>query len=156
MIEATLPLVTQVERDQELATARAVAAAVSANGRGAAGAPAVLRALQAGQVATLVIVDDFAEAGWADYGHDTYGVGAVPATHPTGGDPAKLVPVALEEELIRLANRTGAEIEIIHSSVPFDDEAGIPEPGSPVPRSEAATMLDELGGVGALLRFTLT
>ena len=157
MIEATLPLVTQVERDRELVVARAVVEAVAANGLGAAGAPAVLRALQAGQVATLVIVDDFSQQGWADYEQDMYGVGPVPETHPVGGDPADLVPVALEEEVIRLALRTGAEITFIHTRVPVDDTGaeGIPQPGSPPPRTEAATVLDELGGVGALLRFAI-
>ena len=157
MIEATLPLVTQVERDRELAVARAVAEAVGANGLGAAGAPAVLQAVQAGQVATLVIADDYSKQGWADYERDMYGVGPVPETHPVGGDPADLVPVALEEELIRLAICTRAEIEFIHSSVPVDDtgEEGIPQPGSSPPRTEAAAVLDELGGVGALLRFAL-
>jgi peptide subunit release factor 1 (eRF1) len=157
MIEATLPLVTQVERDQELAAARAVAEAVSANGLGAAGAAAVLRALQTGQVATLVITDDFSEAGWADYERNIYGVGPVPAVHPLGGNPLELASVALEDELVRLAIRTGAEIEFIHTRVPFDDtdESVIPQPGSPAPRTAAAMVLDELGGVGALLRFAL-
>lgn len=157
MIAATLPMITQVERDRELAVAHAVAEAVAANGLGAAGAPAVLRALQAGQVATLAIVDDFAKQGWADYGRDTYGVGPVPETHPAGGDSADLMPVALEEEMIRLAFRTGAEIKFIHTSVPVDGtgEEGIPQPGSPFPRTEAAAVVDELGGVGALLRFAI-
>jgi len=157
MIAATLPLVTRVERDRELATATALAEAVAADGLGAAGAPAVLRALQAGQVTTLVIADDFAATGWADYGRDTFGVGSVPATHPLGGDPADIVPVELAEELIRLAIRTGAGIEIIHTSVPIDDSenSGIPQPGTPPPRAEAAAVLDTIGGVGALLRFTL-
>jgi hypothetical protein len=157
MIEATLPLVTQVERDHELAVARSVAEAVGGNGLGAAGAPAVLRALQAGQVATLVIADDFSTQGWADYGRDMYGVGPIPETHPVGGDPADLVPAVLEEEVIRLAIRMGAEIEYIHTSVPVDDTGadGIPQAGSASPRTEAATVLDELGGVGALLRFAI-
>ena len=34
-------------------------------------------------------------------------------------------------------------------------EDGIPQPGSAPPRSEAAAVMDEFGGVGALLRFTL-
>ena len=157
MIDATLPLVEQVERDHELAAARAVAGAVSANGNGAAGAQAVLATLQTGQVETLVLVDDFSAEGWADYQMDVYGVGPIPETHPIGGETAHLTPVALDEELIRLALRTGAEIEIIHSSVPFDETAenGIPRSGTPLPRTEAATILDELGGVGALLRFSL-
>jgi peptide subunit release factor 1 (eRF1) len=158
MIEATLPLVEQVERDQELAAARAVADEVGADARGAAGAGAVLRALQGGRVANLVMVDDFAGEGWADYGRDLYGIGPIPESHPVGGDVAEIVPVALEEELIRLALRTGAEIEIIHTSVPIEaaeNNGSIPPAGAPHPRPEAATILDQFGGVGALLRFTL-
>lgn len=158
VIAATRPLVEQVERDQELAAARAVASGVAGDGMAAAGASAVLRALQAGQVAMLVIVDDFAETGWADYGLGVYGVGPIPGAHPAGGDVAGIVPVALEEEMIRLAVRTGAEIEIVHTSVPFDEttEDAIPPAGSPPPRSEAAAVLDEFGGVGALLRYVTT
>lgn len=157
MIEATLPLVEQVERDNELAAAKSVANEVGADGRGAAGAGAVLRALQGGRVDTLVLVDDFAQDGWADYGRDVYGVGPVPERHPVGGEVSEIVPVALEEEIIRLALRTGAAIEIIHTDVPPEetDDAGIPPAGRPRPRSEAASILDPFGGVGALLRFTL-
>jgi hypothetical protein len=35
------------------------------------------------------------------------------------------------------------------------EEDGIPELGGPSPRTEAAAILDELGGVGALLRFPM-
>lgn len=157
IIEATLPLVEQAERDEELETARGVAGEIQANGRGVAGAASALRALAGGRVAKLVMVDDFAEMGWADFGHEIFGAGPVPDTHPMGGDAAALVPIALEEELIRLALRTGAEIEIIHSSIGIEESAneGIPAAGSAPPRTEAATILDAYGGVGALLRFTL-
>jgi hypothetical protein len=114
--------------------------------------------LQGGRVAKLVMVDDFAGEGWADYGRDLYGIGPIPESHPVGGDVSEIVPVALEEELIRLALRTGAEIEIIHTSVPIEaaeNNGGIPPAGTPLPRPEAATILDQFGGVGALLRFTL-
>ena len=158
VLAATLPLVAQAERDRELATVRALTDAIGAGGRGAAGAPAVLRALQAGQVETLVMAEDFTAAGWADYGRETYGVGDVPAAHPLGGAAEDLVAVDLVEELMRLASRTGAAVEIIHSAVPLDEteESVIPQAGTPPPRSQAATLLDPLGGVGALLRFTIT
>jgi hypothetical protein len=66
-------------------------------------------------------------------------------------------PSRRKEELIRLALRTGAEIEFIHTHVPFDDmeEDGIPEPRNPSSRTEAAAILDEIGGVGAQLRFAM-
>ena len=68
-----------------------------------------------------------------------------------------IVPVALEEALIRLAVRTGADIQIIESGVPVDETEAEPIPphGNLPPRSEAAQLLDDLGGIGALLRFSL-
>jgi hypothetical protein len=156
VIEATLPLVEAVERDQELDAARAVTAELATN-QAAAGAPAVLRALQTGQVATLVVVEDFAAEGWADFAREVYGVGPIPKEHPLAGDMTDIVPVALEEALIRLAVRTGADIQIIESGVPVDETGAepIPPQGNPPPRSEAAQLLDDLGGIGALLRFSL-
>lgn len=158
VIAATQPLVERIERDQELAAVRAVVAGAAGDGMAAAGATVVLQALQIGQVATLVIADDFTGTGWADYGRDVYGVGAIPAAHPAGGELPDITRVDLDEEMIRLAVRTGAEIEIVHTSVPFDQsaEGTIPPAGSPPPRSEAAALLDECGGVGALLRYTVT
>jgi peptide subunit release factor 1 (eRF1) len=155
MIEATLPLVEEAERAREMETVRAIADAVGAAERGAAGAAGVLSALQNGQVATLAMNDDFGGEGWADYGRETYGVGPVPETHPLGGDIADLISVDLFEEFTRLALRGGAEIEIIHSAVPVADDDGeaLPRAGAPTPRTEAASQLDGLGGVGALLRF---
>jgi hypothetical protein len=155
MLDATLPLVEEAERARETETVSAIADAVGAADRGAAGAAGVLSALQNGQVATLAMNDDFTAEGWADYGRETYGVGAVPDTHPLGGDVADLAAVDLFEEFTRLALRGGAEVEIIHSAVPVADDEGqtLPRAGEAAPRTEAAARLDELGGVGALLRF---
>jgi hypothetical protein len=157
IVEATHPLAEQAEREREISAAAAVRDAVGAGGLGVAGAEATVTALQAGQVETLVIGDDFAAGGWADYGLPVYGVGEPPSEHPAGGDPADLVAIALEEEVIRLALLTGAEVQIVHSAVPLDwvEGAAIPEAGTLPPRSEAATLLDELGGIGAVLRFAL-
>jgi hypothetical protein len=157
VIAATLPLAAQAERDRELAAVRALVSAHGADGRGAAGAPAVLRALQAGQVATLLLTDDFASPGWADYGREIYGVGATPTVHPLAGNETDLVAVDLVEEMMRLAVRTGATIDIVHSAAPAGEgeEPAVPQAGTRPPRSEAAALLDQLGGVGALLRFTV-
>ncbi len=78
--------------------------------------------------------------------------------HPAGGEVPDLVAVDLVEELIRLATRTGATVTIIHTAVPVEDtgEWVIPQAGTPPPRSDAATVLDSYGGIGALLRFTIT
>lgn len=157
VIDATLPLAEEAERARELETVRAVEDAVGAANRGAAGAATVLRALQNHQVSELAMNDDFSAPGWADYGRETYGVGPVPETHPLGGDIADLVAVDLFEEFTRLAWRSGAEVEIIHSAVPLadEDDQPVPRAGAPVPRSDAASRLDEFGGVGAVLRYTI-
>ena len=158
VIAATLPIVERAEREREAATVSALRDAVGAGGQGAAGAEDTLTALQAGQVATLVMTDDFAAPGWADFVLPVYGVGDLPAEHPAGGDGANLIPVALAEELIRLTLDTGGDVQIVRTAVPVEEAiAGgeIPESGSPPPRTEAAHALDALGGVGALLRFIL-
>jgi peptide subunit release factor 1 (eRF1) len=66
--------------------------------------------------------------------------------------------VDLVEELMRLTARTGGTIEIIHTATSLEEaeEPAIPKAGTPPPRSEAAALLDPFGGVGALLRFTIT
>lgn len=156
IVAATLPLAAQAERDREAEAVEALRDAVGAGAGGAAGAEATLAALQAGQVATLVVVDDFAGSGWADFSFPLFGVGPVPGEHPAGGDPVALVPIALQEEMVCLAASGGAEVQIVHTALPV--AAGpdsIPEPGSPPPRAEPAARLDELGGVGALLRYSL-
>lgn len=157
LIEATMPVALAAEREREAAAVRQLQDAIGAAGPGAAGAVDTLMALQRGQVETLLVVDDFTGPGWADYALSASGVGAVPAEHPLGGEQDALVPIALEEEMVRLALQTGAEVQIIHTAVPVGsaEEQPIPEAGSPPPRTEAAEALDGLGGVGALLRFTL-
>jgi hypothetical protein len=86
-----------------------------------------------------------------------YGVGEVPSAHPAGGDATSIVPVALEDELIRLAIQVGAEIEVIQSTVAFNDEEQqrIPDGDGALPRAQAALELDALGGVGGVLRYAL-
>lgn len=158
VIAATLPIVERAEREREDATVSALHDAVGAGGQGAAGTEDTLTALQAGQVATLVMNDDFAAPGWADFTLPVYGVGEVPAEHPAGGDPANLLPVALADELIRLTLVTDGDVQIVRTAVPIEDtvaDGDIPESGSPSPRTGAARSLDTLGGVGALLRFVL-
>ncbi len=122
-----------------------------------AGNENTLTALQAGQVSSLIMTDDFAAPGWADFHLPLYGAGDSMRTHPAGSDPANLVPVALEDEMIRLALRTGATVQIVRSAAPVVvlEEEAIPSPGTPMPRSAAATVLDDLSGVGALLRFSV-
>ena len=157
VVEASLPLVEQAEREREWAAVRAVREAAGAGGAGVAGAVDVVTALQTGQVMTLVMNDDFAAPGWADFTLPLYGAGEVPAEHPAGGDVADLVPIALEEELVRLALLSDAEIEIVRTAVPvgLDEQASVRDADAPTPRSAAARELDEVGGVGAVLRYAL-
>ena len=157
IVEATMPIVEQAEREREAATVAALRDALGSGSRGLAGADLTLRAFRQGGAATLVVVDDFAAAGWADFSMAMSGVGAIPAEHPLGGDHGAIVAVQLEDEFIRMAIATGAAIEIVRSAVPVaaDPATPIPEPGQ-LPRSAAAAALDEVGGVGALLRFDIT
>lgn len=157
VIEATLPIVEQSERAREAEAIGRIENGAGPGGGAVVGPVDTMTALQAGQVMTLVMNDDFAAPGWADFAFPVYGAGEPPTEHPTGGDPADIVPVPLEEELVRLALLTGAEIEIVRSDVPVGpaEQAETPDADAPMPRSEAATALDALGGVAALLRFAL-
>jgi len=156
LIAATLPLIEQGEREREAAAVEDLSGAIGAGGLGVGGVGSTLTALQSGQASTLVVGDDFAGWGWADYEHHAFGAGDVPAEHPLGGDVNAIVPVRIDEELIRLALQTGADVVFVHSAVPVGtaDEAAIPDVGSDQPRTDAAAALDALGGVGAILRFT--
>jgi len=119
IVAAAMPLVAQAERDRETEAVAALEDGLGGDGAAAVGPDDTLTALQAGQAATLVLVDDFSGQGWADYALPLHGVGDVPAEHPAGGDPSQIVPVALEDELIRLAISTGAEVQIVHSTSPI-------------------------------------
>jgi hypothetical protein len=153
VIAATFPLVTEVERAREAAAVDRLHENLG-GGRAVAGAIDVANALLAKRVDLLVITDDYQADGWADYTLGTFGVGEKPAEHPTGGDVAALVDIDLDEEFVRLALASGAEIEIVHSRTPIAPDDGTRvEAGQPMPKSDAATRLDEIGGVGALLRY---
>jgi hypothetical protein len=153
----TEPLVAEAERRREGETVQAVRDGVGARGRGVAGAKDTITALEAGQVMTLVLNDDFAAEGWADYTLPLFGAGAIPKEHPAAGDVANIVPTVLADELIRLAIQSDAAVEIVQSAVPVSaaEQEHIPDADALTPRAEAARALDELGGVGAVLRFAL-
>jgi len=158
LLEAVLPLVTEAERQQEMEAVQRVNDGQGPGGHATAGPEDVLVALQSGQVMTLVMNDDFHGSGWADYSMPVYGVGKPPKKHPAGGETDQIVEVALEDEIVRLAVQTGADIEIVHSSVPVDTngDAPIRKADDDFPRSEAAQTLDQFGGVAAILRYTLS
>lgn len=150
------PLVEAEERRREMEAVQAVRDGAGAGTDGVVGADETLAALQAGQVMTLVMNDDFAQPGWADYTLPLVGAGAVPRRHPAGGDEANLVETSLADEVVRLALQTDASIELVQSEHPVgaarrDD---VPEASDGIPRAKAARALDELGGIGAILRFS--
>lgn len=156
VIAATLPIVEEAERAREQEAVRHLENGAGPGGGAVTGPEETLTALQAGQVMTLVLNEELSMTGWADYTFPVYGVGAPPAEHPVGGDPAALVAVPLEEELVRLAIQTDAGIEIVRTRPPVTGESiGESSPGDSSPRTEAARALDAFGGVGALLRFAL-
>ena len=157
IVAETAPLVAAEERRRELAAVQAVRDGAGAGTDGVAGVEETLAALQAGQVMTLVINDDFAQPGWADYTLPLYGVGEPPRQHPAGGDAGNLVPADLADVVVRLALQTDATVELVQSWVPITaaELECVPDASDPMPRAEAARALDELGGIGAILRFSV-
>lgn len=155
VIDATLPIVQGAERQREADIVQALRDRVGAGDRAAAGTADTLKALQNGQVDTLVIADTFEGTGWADYDMHVFGVGNHPTQHPVGGDVASIVDVDLREELVRLALMTDAAVDVIHSEVDVPQTGDIPDSRSERPVTEAAAALSALGGVGAILRFEL-
>ena len=159
VIAATLRVAEEAEREREAETVRRIENGAGPGGGAVTGPVDTLTALQTGQVMTLAMNDDFSAPGWADYTLPMYGAGAPPSTHPAGGDVKNLVGVPLEEEIVRLAIQTGAEVEIIHTTVSATDlnnNQSAANGNADVPRLEAAQALDRLGGVGAILRYTLS
>lgn len=147
------PIAEEYERTRESEAVDQVSDAVGSGNRGAAGSIDILKALEQGQVYRLVMSGDYHEMGWADYTMPIYGIGDPPAEHPAGGDSHNIVPVPLEQEMIRQALLTGAQIEIVDPSVPVESEGEVPKAGEGIPNSAADSKLDALGGVGALLRW---
>ena len=151
LAEQVYPIVTGAERDDEFAAVVEVEDAIGQQTLGRAGAESVGTALARGQVELLVMNDDFAAKGWVDPAYALAGVGDVPAEHPAGGDPAGMFAVELGDEFVRMALGQKARVEIVHTMPPGEPVLG--NGGSPA-RAEAATKLDELGGVAVVLRYT--
>ena len=151
------PVVEQAERTKELEAVQAVQGEAAAGDHGVVGPEATLAALQASQVMLLVMNDDFRREGWADYSLPIFGVGEIPVDHPAGGDTRNLVRTAVEDECVRLAILQGAEVELVHTRVPVrpDELRDVPDADQPKPRQEAARVLDDVGGIGALLRYRI-
>lgn len=157
VIAAAEPVVAEAERQREMEAVQAVLDGAGAGDKGAAGADDTILALEEGEVMRLVMNEDFTQAGWADYTLPLVGAGEPPKEHPAGGAVANIVPTALEDELIRLALQTDAEIELIAAKMPITAEEleDVPDADEPMPRTEAAQALDQVGGVGAVFRFAV-
>ncbi len=153
LADATSAIDLAAERGREAAAVSEVRELLGQN-QAVAGTVDVLNALQSHQVKQLVMNEDYAETGWADLTLPIYGVGEIPTEHPTGGDIANLVQIDLAEAIIRLTLQTDGIVELVHTQVPVGADEGVPAKGSDIPRSEAAAQLDEVGGIGAVLRFT--
>lgn len=155
---ATAPLIEEAERKRELDLVHTVRDGVGASTQGVAGAEDTLTALQTGQVRTLVMNDDFSQAGWADYTLPLFGVGDVPKEHPAAGDVANLRPTSIADEAVRLALASGADVALITTAVPISqvELERVPDADEATPRSEAALALDSLGGIGAVLRYAVS
>lgn len=155
-IEQTIPLAEKAEREREQASVDRLKNAIGQGNLGVAGPAETIRRLQVGQVDKLVMCDTFEGEGWADYEMHVYGVDNLPTNHPAGGDVSKLVAVNLRDELVRLALSSGAEIDIIHSTMPVEDDGEVRDASDAFPKTQAATELEEMGGVGAVLRYAMT
>ncbi len=156
IIEATRDIVRQEERDREAQAVAELQDQIGSNAAAVSGVEGTLATLQAGRVDSLIMVDDLELTGWADISMGVYGAGELPAEHPLGGDVANIVPIDLDEELVRLAFASGADVQIVKtaSGDSAADVETIPAAGA-ISRSEPAAILDQMGGVGALLRYTI-
>lgn len=155
IMEATQGIAEREERRQEAALVKNIRDQIGSDARGVGGPEQTLDALQRGQVSNLAVVDTFEGTGWADFGMNVYGVGGIPAEHPAGGDAKAMVRVDLPNEMFRLALSSDAGIDVIHSDVPETTDEGVRESEDGMPITEAAASLNEIGGVGAVLRYTL-
>jgi len=110
--------------------ARSIFVELKRDGLSVAGLPATLKALRQGAVETLALLKAYrSPQGWVCRACGELGLGHVPAACPACA--GKLKSADLREEAVRLAQASGAHVEVVGSS-------GI---------------LEDLGGVGCLLRF---
>lgn len=159
LIALAMPLVAETEKAQEDDLCQQLeTAALSDPAYGIYGAEGTLAALQAGQVQTLIIADEFTAPAWVDDTFAIFGMGEIPTEHPAGGDVADLRATDAREEFVRLALVMGAEgIEF----VPLRDDAPVTETVNEAEgvtageRGGAIMRLRDEGMVGALLRFAL-
>ncbi|MGZ3499329.1 MAG: hypothetical protein ACXWNK_02690 [Vulcanimicrobiaceae bacterium] len=134
LINSARPLLDKAARTREAGAVANVRELLGAQ-RAVAGAEPVVSAFNERKIDTLVINDEFHADGWADYVLGLYGAGPPPKEHPAGGNVANIVPVALEDEAIRLAILSDADIVFV------------------LRRTDAAKSLADIGGIGAIVRW---
>ncbi len=157
LAERAGPVICKAARKREAEQVAAVRENAGPGGRSVAGIEETLAALQTGQVMVLVMNEDFEATGWADFDRGIYGTGGLPAKHPAGGAVSDLREIDLAQELVRLALQFDAAIEVVQSAAAVGANEWPNDAGSANgARTESARTLDGLGGVGAVLRYTLT
>ena len=132
LLAEILPVIETAERQEEEDTVQELESAAAEGELATMGVESTLVALEQGQVDKLVLSNAFAARGWRCQSCLSYGVGGLPTQCPycTGA----IMEADLHESMVGAAERSGATIEFVQD----------------VPR------LDELGGVGAFLRYPLT
>jgi peptide subunit release factor 1 (eRF1) len=127
VLARVLEIEEAVERDRERAAVERLAGATSSNGAAVAGLEPTLEALATGRVGQLVVAVDASAPGYAcvECGRLAATGGACPSCAGETGPVPDVVDAAVNKAL-----RTGANVETV-----------------------LGNGLDELGGIGALLRF---
>lgn len=156
LLALALPVVAAAQRAREDdIVQRLTTAALSPGGLGVFGVAETLAALQAGQVQTLVLADDFHASGWVDDTLAMIGAGEPPLEHPAGGDTASLRAVDLLDAMIHRALMTDSAIAFITTRNVEAPEGANEAEETHGARQGAPCTLREHGGVGAILRFRL-
>ena len=132
IVEATLDVLRQKDAEDDAARVQELIGAWQSNGLGVVGPEAVLTALQMGQVDELLISATADALKPVQKLPDDAAPGdvAVETSAPSSADDGRL---KLSDELITRAQQTAAHVRII----------------------EDASLLEDYGGVGALLRFRI-
>ena len=128
---ATLARYAEHEQEESLNTAALLLDELARGGLAVHGTSESLAALRRAQVDVLVLASAYeAPDGWACGRCDAADVGDLPPACPLCGKRT-IHETNLKEELVRVAERVGAKIEIVHES----------------------DVLFDIGGVGCLLRY---
>ncbi|HEY8290842.1 MAG TPA: host attachment protein [Thermomicrobiales bacterium] len=156
LLALALPVVAAARRArEEEIVQRLTTAALSRGGLGVFGVTETLAGLQAGQVQDLILADDFHAPGWVDDTLEMAGAGAPPLEHPAGGDRAALRAVELTDEMVHRALRTGGTVSFITMRDQEVHEDANEAEETRGERQGAPHVLQEHGGIGAILRFRL-